>query len=194
MSDQPCQNSQNAVTADRAAAELFQIAALLLGEEGLAVSAVESAIQASEIDPCHDPERSRDIVRENLFAAAIQLSSKGREGEFEAPKTPPVENSCLKDDDLAAAGITVEQLSQLLAGAASEKMRAWLDGLAPVARVIFVLRALCGISNTQAASLLEANAGPLAKGWSVESVSTVFRQALCSLTSSLLHTVQITGE
>jgi hypothetical protein len=69
-------------------------------------------------------------------------------------------------------------------------MREWLEQLSPGLRVVFVLRAMSGLCNTRTAELLRENAGPLASGWTPEAVSSVFRQALCSLTSLLVQSVQ----
>lgn len=191
MSNQPCSKAEQSLSADRAALELFQIAALVLGDEDQAVSAVEAGLRESEIDPCDDPEGSRRIVRERVMAEAIRLASAGKEALFAAPEGSSEVSSCLEEDELSAVGISPSQLNDLVQGTGKERMREWLEQLPPVSRIIFVLRAVSGFSGEQAAAFLRSNAGPSAAGWGVESVSTVFRQTLCSLTSLLVQSAQV---
>lgn len=191
MSNQPCNQSEQSLSADRAALELFQIAALVLGDESQAVTAVEAGLRESEIDPCDDPEGSRRIVRERVMAEAIRLASAGKEAMFQAPEVSSEVVSCLEEDELSGVGISPSQLNDLVQGAGKERMRHWLEQLPIASRVIFVLRAVSGISGVQTAALLCANAGPSACGWSSESVSAAFRQTLCSLTSLLVQSAQI---
>jgi hypothetical protein len=54
-------------------------------------------------------------------------------------------------------------------------------------RAVFVLRALLGRSNDSAAEDLRASGSAGSEGWNPAAVSQVFRQALCSLATSLLH-------
>lgn len=191
MSNDPCSKSEQLLSADRAALELFQLAALLLGDESKAVTAVETGLQESEIDPCADPEGSRRIVRERVMVAALRLAAAGNEPSFIAPESASEVNSCLEDDELSAVGISAAQLNELFQGAGRERMREWLEQLSSVSRAIFVLRAIAGLSGSQTATLLRENAGPSAGGWSPEGVSAIFRQTLCSLTSLLVQSSQV---
>lgn len=193
MSNQPCSNAEQSLDADRAALELFQLAALLLSDESQAVTAVETAIRESEIDPCDNPEGARRVVRERVVAASIRLASAENQDLLAAPKGASDLNSCLEEDDLSAAGISPSQLNEMVQGAGSGRMREWLEQLSPAPRIVFVLRAISGFSGEQTAALLAANGGPSAGGWTAESVSGIFRQTLCSLTSLLVQSVQITG-
>jgi len=54
-------------------------------------------------------------------------------------------------------------------------------------RTIYVLRAVAGFSAPDTAALLAAHGGPRASGWSADAVRELFRQALCSLASQLIH-------
>jgi hypothetical protein len=191
VSNQPCGNSEQTLGADRAALELFQIAALLLSDEDQAVTAVESAITESEIDPCDDPEGTRRVVHQRAIAAAIRLVAAGKEDQLSAPENSAELTSCLEDDDLSFAGISPSQLDDMIQGAGRERMRQWLEQLPPAMRIVFVLRAVSGLTGKETANLLIANAGPSAGRWTAEGVSATFRQALCSLTSLLVQSVQI---
>ncbi len=191
MSNQPCSNAESSLSADRAALELFQLAALLLSDESQAVTAVETAIRDSEVDPCDDPEGARRVVQESLIGAAIRLASQGNEDLFAVPEGASDLGSCLEEDDLTATGISASQLNEMVQGTGRERMRGWLEQLLPAARAIFVLRAISGLTGERTASLLAANGGASAGRWTSESVSGVFRQTLCSLTSLLVQSVQI---
>ena len=190
MSNQPCSDSAVSLTADRAALEYFQIAALLLGDETQAVSAVETAIRESEIDPCKDPETAHKVVQERVIAAAIRLASKGKEELLAASEGAEHPVSCLEEDDLNAAGISRAQLGELIEGSGRQRMREWLEQLPPALRIVFVLRAISGLCSNRTAELLRENAGSAAGGWNAESVSSTFRQALCSLATLLVQSVQ----
>jgi hypothetical protein len=54
-------------------------------------------------------------------------------------------------------------------------------------RLIFVLRAVAGLSTPEVAGLLSLHGGERAKGWLPESVRTIFRAALCSLASQMIQ-------
>jgi hypothetical protein len=193
VSNQPCTNLEQSLSADRAALELFQLAALLLSDESQAVAAVETAIRETEIDPCDDPEGARRVVRDRVIAASIHLvSAKGKE-TLAVPKGSSEFSSCLDGDDLTAAGISAAQLNDLVQGTGRARMREWLEQLPPAPRIVFVLRAISGLSGEQTATLLLENGGPSANDWTVEAVSGVFRQTLCSLTSLLVQSAQSVG-
>jgi hypothetical protein len=63
-------------------------------------------------------------------------------------------------------------------------MRQWLEGLGPVDRSVFVLRAVLGRSGAEAAQLLQQSTGD---SWTEFQVGSAYRVALCSLASSLVH-------
>ena len=65
-------------------------------------------------------------------------------------------------------------------------MREWLEHLAPALRVIFVLRAVMGQDGEAAALSLRQSGAPGAQSWNGATVGMVYRQALCSLATSLV--------
>ena len=71
------------------------------------------------------------------------------------PSTAADLGGCVETDDLSAAGITREQLEGLLSGSGPRRMRHWLEGLGPVERSVFVLRAVLGRSGAESAQLLQ---------------------------------------
>jgi DNA-directed RNA polymerase specialized sigma24 family protein len=91
---------------------------------------------------------------------------------------------CVETDDLSAAGITRQQLDHLLAGSGRTRMRQWLEGLGPVERSVFVLRAVLSRSGSESAQLLQQTTGD---PWTEAQVGGAYRAALCSLASSLVH-------
>ncbi len=173
--------------AEDAALELFRVAALLLGSESDAVAAVEETVAKVEVDPCADPQRARRESLTKLIRTAI-ARVESREPHALAPPTGKADHSttCIETDDLSATGLTTDQISNLLTGSGRAQMRRWLEGLTPALRVVFVLRALLGKSGSAATEYLnDAGAGR----WTPAQVSSVFRDALCSLTGSLVHAV-----
>jgi hypothetical protein len=66
-------------------------------------------------------------------------------------------------------------------------VRNWLQSLPPTLRTIYVLRAVAGFTAVETADLLASHGGPLAAEWDAEAVRELFRQALCSLASQLIH-------
>lgn len=75
----------------------------------------------------------------------------------------------------------------MIAGPDRERVRTWLESLPADQRAIFVLRAVAAIPSQETAALLAAHGGPGAAAWTADSAREVFRQALCSLASQLLH-------
>jgi DNA-directed RNA polymerase specialized sigma24 family protein len=91
---------------------------------------------------------------------------------------------CVETDELSAAGVTREQLEGLLSGAGRTRMRQWLEGLGPVERSVFVLRAVLGRSEAESERLLQQATGD---PWTEAHVGGAYRAALCSLASALVH-------
>ena len=75
----------------------------------------------------------------------------------------------------------------MLAGPNRDSVRNWLASLPPALRVVFVLRAVAGFSANDTAAMLASHGGPSAAGWTGDAVRLIFRQALCSLASQLIH-------
>ncbi len=172
--------------AEHAALELFQTAALLLGDTTEAVSAVEETVAAVKVDPCAEPGAARREAERKLLERCIARARALHEDALRAPvvgeRSAPV--SCIETDDLSAAGLDQTDLARLLDGQGRDSMRRWLDDLHPALRIIFVIRAVLGKSSGDAAASLQAaGAGP----WTPVLVGDAFREALCSLASSLVH-------
>jgi DNA-directed RNA polymerase specialized sigma24 family protein len=167
------------------ATKLFQTAALLLGNEAEAVSLVEETLATVEVDPCADAANAQGLVQSQLVQAAIRKLSQLEPGSFAVVEGQGGSASCIEDDDIQASGISPEQLSYLLVGDGRQQLRNWLEHLPAAQRVVFVERAVLGQSNSATAASL--NAGGAGAGWTPDNVSQVFRQALCSLATSLIH-------
>jgi hypothetical protein len=183
MGDQGCSD----LLVQDTAVKLFQTAALLLGDENEAVSLVEETMAAVEVDPCADASKAQILVQDQLIQAAIRKLSQREPGSFAAAATGGGNALCIDGDDLSAAGVSQSQLSRLLEGEGRGQLRGWLEHLPPAQRVVFVQRAVLGQDNTTTAQTLCAGGGESAAGWTPDKVSDIFRQALCSLASSLVH-------
>ena len=169
--------------------ELFQTAALILADQAEAISAFEQAIAASDIDPCADPASAYMHTREVLTKMAVARVVALNPAAFEPETLTPANDVCLDTDDWEATGLTAQQLSEVVSGSGRTRLRDWLEHLRPAARVIFVLRAILGKdSATVAATLRGTDVQP---GWTSEQVGQVFRGALCSLASSLVHSPSV---
>lgn len=181
MAESDCEGARAAAT--DAAVELYQIAALMMGDEGQAVEVVETAVAKTNVDPCADAEASVEAARVNLVETAVARLSEAEPRAFDAPAGLTT-GGCIEDDDLASAGISANQLAGMLHGPGRRAMREWLNKLPVAQRAIFVERAVLGWDNAAAAASLTKAA---ARSWQPGQVSDLFRQALCSLANSLVH-------
>jgi len=173
--------------AQETAVELYQLAALMLGDEGEAASLVESTVADVDVDPCATEEAAVDNARHHLVEAAVALMNEAEPGAFAAPAPAAATATCIEDDDLSAAGISAQQIMELLKGAGNGgQLRSWLDQLPAAQRAIFVQRAVLGWNNDATATSL-ANGSGSKPAWSSAQVSEIFRQALCSLANALVH-------
>jgi DNA-directed RNA polymerase specialized sigma24 family protein len=173
------------VKAQDAAVELYQVAALMLGSETDALSLVEQTFSEVEVDPCEQEEVATALVRRQLVGAVVAKMKESNPQAFLAPPASEQANDvCIEGDDLSAAGITPAELSELINGAGRDEMRGWLEHLPLAQRAIFVQRAVLGWDNGETAATLKLDSS---SGWQPQQVSDVFRQALCSLASSLVH-------
>jgi hypothetical protein len=169
------------------AAGLYSLASMLVGEGEESVRLVEAAVANAEVSVCSDPQEARRGSRRALGTAALDLLVQRNPASLAAPAELEPVATCIDDDDLASAGISTEELEHLIAGPDRDRVRKWLASLPTALRTVFVLRAVAGFTTPETAALLKEHGGPLAAGWTPESVREVFRQGLCSLASQLIH-------
>jgi DNA-directed RNA polymerase specialized sigma24 family protein len=172
--------------AEDTALQLFQIAALMLGDEQEAVSLVEEVVAKVEADPCTEGTLAYAEARTLLVRTAVQRMAGLYPEAFVVPAPQPADAVCLETDDLEAAGWSGDQFSALISGAGRAGMREWLERLAPALRAIFVLRAVAGQDGEQTAENLRQSGATGAQAWRRDQVGTAYRQALCSLASCLM--------
>ncbi|HWA95523.1 MAG TPA: hypothetical protein VG844_13050 [Terracidiphilus sp.] len=172
---------------DRIAAGLYAMASMLVGEGEQSVRLIETAISTAQFVPGESAAEARQSNRRALAAAAIQLLARREPASLATPSDIETGSGCIGDDDLDAAGVSGEELERMISGPDRGRLRTWLESLPTAMRVIFVLRAIAILPAAEIASLLDANGGPAAKGWTAGHVREISRQALCSLASQLLH-------
>jgi DNA-directed RNA polymerase specialized sigma24 family protein len=183
------QDSQ--LLAEDAALHLFQIAALMLGDEQEAVCLVEGTLAKVESDPCADSTVAYAEARNLLVHDAVQRMAGLHPAAFAVPAAVAADAVCLESDDLdatglEATGLTGEQFGTLIAGPGRARMREWLDRLGPALRAIFVLRAVAGQDGEQTAETLRQSGANGANAWRKDQVGAAYRQALCSLATCLM--------
>jgi len=169
------------------AAGLYSLASMLVGEGEESARLVEEAIASAEVSVCQDPQVARRSSRRSLSAAALDLLAQRSPANLAAPLGLATATICIEDDDLAAVGISAEELEGIIGGPERDRMREWLASLPVAMRTVFVLRAVAGFNAAETAALLKAHGGPQAAAWTPEAAREVFRQGLCSLASQLLR-------
>lgn len=183
----PCSSSEAVLTAENAAVEMYRFAALMLGSESEALRLVETTVASVDVDPCADPGRAGGIVRDRVLDGVLAIMHRQDPVSFaEVPAAGP--SPCLEDDD--AAPLSGSEIAELVSGAGRSRLREWLDRLSQAQRAVFVQRAVLGQDNAATASAINRFARPAV--WTPEAVGRLFRQALCSLASSLAHAVPAT--
>ncbi len=115
------------MTAEDTALHLFQIAALMLGDEQEAVSLVEESVAKVEADPCAEGTLAYAEARTLLVRTAVQRMAGLYPEAFAVPTSQPADAACIETDDLGAAGLTGEQFGALISGAGRAGMREWLE-------------------------------------------------------------------
>lgn len=160
--------------AQNAAAELYQLAALLVGDEPQAAALVEAAVARTEVDPCAEAEASFQAAQAALVEAAVAYLGRADAGAFNPPAMGSVSGGCIEGDGASAGGLDF----------GPKVLREGLNKLSTAGRVVFVLRAVLGWDSGTSAALLER---ATSRGWAAGQVSEVYRQALCSVSTSLLH-------
>ena len=169
------------------ASGLYSMASMLVGEGEESIRLVEKAIATAEISACESAVEARRSSRLALCRAAIEVLDRREPGCLAFPEGLQHVSTCIEDDDLDAAGVSREELANMMAGPDRDRVRTWLGSLPVELRTVFVLRAVAGFTSPETAELLAAQAGPKAAGWNADAVRELFRQALCSLASQLIH-------
>jgi hypothetical protein len=173
----------------RIGAELYHVASMLVGEGEEAIELIERVVTDVDLHACADVADARHKSRLLLAADAItMLREQDATGTvFVAPEEESGPASCIENEDLDAAGVSPAELEEMISGPENHRLRTWLEGLTVPLRVIFVLRAIAGLSSGELAGLLAEFGGPVAEAWTPSAVGGVFRQGLCSLASQLIH-------
>lgn len=181
MADGPC--SEAVLTTEHAAIEMFQFAALMLGSESEALRLVENSVASVDIDPCADPSAATGIVRNQVLDGALAIMHRSDPASFADLPESQSGSSCIEDED--PAPLSGEEISELIADVGRSRLRDWLGHLSQAQRAVFVQRAVLGQDNASIAKAINRIAHPSI--WTAEAVSQLFRQALCSLATSLVH-------
>ncbi|HEY1985495.1 MAG TPA: hypothetical protein VGG85_08800 [Terracidiphilus sp.] len=172
---------------DLIAAGLYSLASMLVGEGEDSILLVEAAVANADVSQCSEPEQARRSSRRALATAAVELIVSRDPENLAAPVGLERAVTCIEDDDLDAASAAHEDLERMIAGPDRDRVKNWLESLPTALRTIYVLRAVAGFTAAETADLLVAHGGPFAAEWNAESVRELFRQALCSLASQLIH-------
>jgi len=172
---------------ERIAADNYRIASMLLGEGEEAIGLIECVVAEFDVRACSNPAEARHNARLLLGADAIAILAQRDAAALAAPKGDSGPSSCIEDDDLEAAGVTPDELEQMISGPEAYRLRNWIEGLSVKLRVIFVLRAVAGLSSAEIAGLFAERGGQGSEDWTPDAVRGAFRQALCSLASQLIH-------
>jgi len=172
---------------DLIAAALYNMASMLVGAGPESEEVVVAAVNDAEVTCCSRPEEARKSGKRALAREALKLLAARDAESLAAPAGVEHVQTCIENEDLDAAGESGEQLERILAGPDRDRVRTWLESLPTATRVIYVLRAVGGISSPETAALLAAYGGPKAAGWTADAVRELFQQGLCSLASQLLH-------
>lgn len=174
-----CKDGRTA--AQGTAAELYQLAAMLLGDGPQAADVAEASIARTSIDPCAETEASVQTARRTLVETAITHLSRTLPDAFDAPVSE-APRGCIETDELASEGFSTEELLRIVQEPGRNVLRHWLGELPVAQRTIFVVRGILGWDNAATAASLTRAA---ARSWQPSQVGDVFRQALCSLATSL---------
>jgi hypothetical protein len=176
---------------EKIGAELYRIASMLIGDGEESIGVIEKVVTNLNLTACRDHADARHQSRLALAAESIGVLANRDPAALAAPAEESGPASCIEDDDLDAVGVTPVELEQMLSGPDDHRLRDWLEGLSVTLRIIFVLRAVAGLSSGEISGLLSEHGGLSAQGWTPEAVRTTFRQALCSLASQLIHATAV---
>lgn len=175
---------------DLIAAGLYSMASMLVGEGEDSIRLVELAVARTEIPADGDAGQARKSSRRALCIAAVDLIAERNPGILAAPEWLEPASTCIEDDDLESAGISRAELESMLAGPNRQNVKNWIESLATEVRVIFVLRAVAGLTADETAKILAEHGGKGAENWNGVAVRENFRQGLCSLASQLIQAVR----
>jgi hypothetical protein len=166
---------------------MYRFAALMLGSEAEALRLVETTVASVDVDPCADPAAAGGLVRDRVLDGALAIMHRQDPSSFaDVPIAGP--SSCLDEDD--SGPISGSEIAELVEGAGRNRLREWLGRLSQAQRAVFVQRAVLGQDNAATATAINRFARPAV--WTPEAVGSLFRQALCSLASSLAHALPVT--
>jgi hypothetical protein len=183
----PCMGSEAVLKAENAAVEMYRFAALMLGNETEAVRLVEDTVASVEVDPCADPCAAKGLVRDRVLQGALEILHRQDPASFAVVPAAAPASHCLEEDD--AEILSEPELSALVEGAGRRSLRDWLDRLPGAQRAVFVQRAVLGQDNDATARAINGLVRPAI--WTADAVGRLFRQALCSLASSLVHSAPV---
>jgi DNA-directed RNA polymerase specialized sigma24 family protein len=170
---------------DAIAADLYNLASMLLGEGEQSMQLLESAVTRIDESACGEPDGGVSTARTWLIENAIHTIAERDPESLAAPQGFEPAQTCIEDDDLSSAGVSRDELEKMMSG--SDHFRSWLEGLPIATRTIFVVRAVAGYSTPETVGLLAEFGGPRAADWTPDAAREFFRQGLCSLASQLIH-------
>ena len=102
---------------DMIAAGLYSMASMLVGEGEDSIGLVETAVARTEIPACGDARPGADEQPESACARRlIELIAERNPGSLAAPEGLEHASTCIEDDDLESAGISLAELESMLAG------------------------------------------------------------------------------
>ena len=171
---------------DVIAARLYSLASMLVGEGEDSIRLVETAVASTELSGS-GADGANHSSRLALGTAAVELIANRAPEALAAPEHLAHAVTCIEDDDLDAAAEAREAMERMSAGPDRDRVRAWLESLPTAMRTIYALRAVAGLTASETAATLAGHGGPRSAGWTPEAVRELFRQALCSLASQLIH-------
>lgn len=175
---------------DIIASGLYSMASMLVGEGEDSIRLVETAIEKTDLPKGGDAVQARQSSRRALGIAAVELIAERKPGSLAAPAWLEHVSTCIEDDDLESAGISRAEFESMLTGPNRRNVKNWVESLAIEMRVIFVMRAVAGLSAGETATILAEHGGQGAEAWNADAVREIFRQGLCSLASQLIHAVR----
>ena len=179
-----CTDCNDSDLFESVARELYQTAALFVGDENEAMQLVEETVASVEMDPCADGDAARSAANRDLVQRALARVAALRPAQMH-PSAAADLGGCVETDDLSAAGITRRAigwpaLRQLAARACGSGWRDWGRWSAA-----YLCCARCWAATEP--SPPNCCSRRRAIPWTETHVGGAYRAALCSLASSLVH-------